>query len=102
MSIDTETAIAWMSARAGKVTYSMTYRNGPSSFDCSSAVYFALRSAGASNNGWAVNTESEHDWLVKNGYTKIADGHGADARRGDVFIWGKRGFSAGVICSAYM
>lgn len=95
MVINTETAIAWMSARAGKVTYSMTYRNGPSSFDCSSAVYFALRSAGASDNGWAVNTEAQHDWLIKNGYTKIADGHGADARRGDIFIWGKRGFSAG-------
>ncbi|MFH7333629.1 peptidoglycan amidohydrolase family protein, partial [Streptococcus agalactiae] len=29
---------------------------------------FALRSAGASDNGWAVNTEYEHDWLIKNGY----------------------------------
>ncbi|CAM3521354.1 Bacteriophage peptidoglycan hydrolase [Streptococcus pluranimalium] len=95
MSINTEAAIAWMSARAGKVTYSMAHRNGPSSFDCSSAVYFALRSAGASDNGWAVNTEAQHDWLTKNGYTKIADGHGADASRGDIFIWGKRGFSAG-------
>lgn len=95
MAINTETAIAWMSARAGKVTYSMDYRNGPSSFDCSSSVYFALRSAGASDNGWAVNTEAEHSWLVKNGYTLIADGQGADAQRGDIFIWGQRGFSAG-------
>ncbi|RMI47973.1 holin, partial [Streptococcus iniae] len=48
MTINTEQAIAWMAARQGKVTYSMDYRNGPSSYDCSSSIYFALRSAGAS------------------------------------------------------
>lgn len=93
--INIETALAWMYARKGGVTYSMDYRNGPSSFDCSSSVYFALRSAGASNNGWAVNTEAEHDWLVKNGYVLLAENSDWVAQRGDIFIWGQRGYSAG-------
>lgn len=95
MVINIEQAIAWMASRKGKVTYSMDYRNGPSSYDCSSSVYFALRSAGASDNGWAVNTEYEHDWLIKNGYVLIAENTNWNAQRGDIFIWGKRGASAG-------
>ena len=67
MTINTEQAIAWMDARRGNVTYSMASRLGPNSYDCSSSVYFALRSAGASDHGWAVNTEAIHDWLLKNG-----------------------------------
>ncbi|NQM29350.1 holin [Streptococcus suis] len=95
MTVNIETAIAWMSARAGKVTYSMDYRNGPNSFDCSSSVYYALMSAGAISAGWAVNTEYEHDWLVKNGYKLIAENTDWDAQRGDIFIWGRRGQSSG-------
>lgn len=95
MGINIEAAIAWMLARAGKVTYSMDYRNGPNSYDCSSSVYFALMSAGAISAGWAVNTEYEHDWLIKNGYTLIAENQDWDAKRGDVFIWGRRGQSSG-------
>lgn len=53
-------------------TYSMDYRNGPNSYDCSSAVYYALM-AGAISAGWAVNTEYEHDWLIKNGFKLIAE-----------------------------
>lgn len=68
MAINIEAAISWFNARKGRVTYSMANRNGPSSYDCSSAVYYALRSAGATDNGWAINTEYEHDWLKKNGY----------------------------------
>ena len=90
-----EQAIAWMEARRGKVTYSMDYRNGPNSYDCSSAVYYALMAGGAISAGWAVNTEYEHDWLVKNGYTLIAENTDWDAKRGDIFIWGKRGQSSG-------
>lgn len=95
MTVNIEAAIAWMSARAGKVTYSMDYRNGPGSYDCSSSVYYALMSAGAISAGWAVNTEYEHDWLIKNGYKLIAENQDWDAKRGDVFIWGKRGQSSG-------
>ncbi|MGT2895895.1 lysin [Streptococcus phage Javan173] len=95
MGINIETAIAWMSARAGKVTYSMDYRNGPNSYDCSSAVYYALMAGGAISAGWAVNTEYMHDWLIKNGYELIAENQAFTAQRGDVFIWGRRGQSSG-------
>ena len=95
MSLNMEQAIAWMEARRGKVTYSMDYRNGPNSYDCSSAVYYALMSAGAVSAGWAVNTEYEHDWLIKNGFKLIAENSVFAAQRGDIFIWGKRGQSSG-------
>ncbi|HEM4809978.1 TPA: glucosaminidase domain-containing protein [Streptococcus suis] len=95
MTINLETSIRWMSDRVGKVSYSMDYRNGPNSYDCSSSVYYALMSAGAISAGWAVNTEYEHDWLIKNGYTLIAENTDWDAKRGDIFIWGRRGQSAG-------
>ena len=95
MVINTEAAIAWMTSRQGKVSYSMDYRNGPGSYDCSSSVYYALMSAGAITAGWAVNTEYEHDWLIKNGYKLIAENQDWDAKRGDIFIWGRRGQSAG-------
>ena len=95
MALNMEQAIAWMEARRGKVTYSMDYRNGPNSYDCSSAVYYALMSAGAISAGWAVNTEYEHDWLLKNGFNLIAENSAFNAKRGDIFIWGKRGQSAG-------
>lgn len=95
MTINIETAIAWMEAREGKVSYSMEYRDGDDSYDCSSAMYYSLRSAGASSAGWAVNTEYMHDWLIKNGYELIAENTECNAQRGDIFIWGKRGASAG-------
>ena len=95
MTINIETAIAWMEAREGKVSYSMEYRDGGDSYDCSSAMYYSLRSAGASSAGWAVNTEYMHDWLIKNGYELIAENTECNAQRGDIFIWGKRGASAG-------
>ncbi|MCK3895826.1 holin [Streptococcus suis] len=95
MGVNIETALRWMSDHKGRVTYSMDYRNGPNSFDCSSSVYYALMSAGAISAGWAVNTEYEHDWLVKNGYTLIAENSVFSAQRGDIFIWGKRGQSSG-------
>lgn len=95
MSVNTETAIAWMASRQGRVSYSMDFRNGPNSYDCSSSVYYALMSAGAITAGWAVNTEYQHDWLTKNGYELIAENQTFTAQRGDVFIWGKRGHSSG-------
>ena len=95
MTINIENAIAWMRARQGLVSYSMDYRDGDDSYDCSSSVYYALRSAGAVSAGWAVNTEYEHDWLIKNGYELIAENTECEAQRGDVFIWGRKGASAG-------
>ncbi|BDD40206.1 peptidoglycan amidohydrolase family protein [Streptococcus ruminantium] len=95
MGIDFETSIRWMMDRVGRVTYSMDYRNGPDSYDCSSAVYYALTAGGAISAGWAVNTEYEHDWLMNNGFELVAENTAWDAKCGDIFIWGRRGESAG-------
>ncbi|MCH1645268.1 peptidoglycan amidohydrolase family protein [Streptococcus suis] len=95
MTINLETSIRWMSDRIGKVSYSIDYRNGPNSYDCSSAVYYALMSGGAISAGWAVNTEYMHDWLIRNGYVLVAENKPFNAQRHDVFIWGKRGYSSG-------
>ena len=95
MSVNIEKGIAWMEARKGRVYYSMEERDGDDSYDCSSSMYYALRSAGASSAGWAVNTEYMHDWLVKNGYELITENTPWDAKRGDIFIWGRRGYSSG-------
>ncbi|MDV6000715.1 glucosaminidase domain-containing protein [Streptococcus canis] len=95
MTVDTEKAIAWMGLKEGRVSYSMDYRNGPDSYDCSSAICSALIYAGASNPGWLLNTEYMHDWLVQNGYQLIAENADWASLRGDVFIWGIRGQSAG-------
>ncbi|HEM3634875.1 TPA: glucosaminidase domain-containing protein [Streptococcus suis] len=95
MTINLETSIRWMSDRIGKVTYSMDYRNGPDSYDCSSAVYFALMAGGAISVGWAVNTEYMHDWLIRNGYVLVAENKPFNAQRHDVCILGKRGYSSG-------
>lgn len=91
-------ALAWMQARLGKVTYSMENRNGPSSYDCSSAVYYALIEAGFLPKGsWIGNTDSLFNDLEKNGWTQLhPDAQGnVSVKRGDVFIWGKRGASGG-------
>lgn len=95
MTVDTEKAIAWMGLKEGRVSYSMDYRNGPDSYDCSSAICSALIYAGASNPGWLLNTEYMHDWLVQNGYESIAENEDWDSQRADIAIWGLRGQSAG-------
>ncbi|HEP1477270.1 holin [Streptococcus pyogenes] len=95
MVVDTEKAIAWMGLKEGRVSYSMDYRNGPDSYDCSSAICSALIYAGASNPGWLLNTEYMHDWLVQNGFELIADNEDWDSQRADIAIWGFRGQSAG-------
>ncbi|HHH5068176.1 TPA: peptidoglycan amidohydrolase family protein [Streptococcus pyogenes] len=95
MVVDTEKAIAWMGLKKGRVSYSMDCRNGPDSYDCSSAICSALIYAGASNPGWLLNTEYMHDWLVQNGFELIADNEDWDSQRAGIAIWGFRGQSAG-------
>ncbi|PAK87388.1 peptidoglycan amidohydrolase family protein, partial [Lactococcus lactis] len=51
-----ENMIAWMQARKGKVTYSMTSRMGPKSYDCSSSVFFAMIAGGFLSAGSMGNT----------------------------------------------
>jgi hypothetical protein len=95
MTINLETSLAWMKNREGQVSYSMAYRDGEDSYDCSSSIYYALRSGGAASAGWAVNTEYEHQWLIDNGFELISENAPWDAQRGDIFIWGRKGASAG-------
>lgn len=91
-----EKMVQWFESRRGKVTYSMTYRGGPNSYDCSSSIYYAMLFAGFRDTlGWAFSTELEHDMLVANGFQLVAENKPFTLQRGDVIIWGRRGASAG-------
>lgn len=91
-------AIEWFEQRQGRVSYSMDYRNGPNSYDCSSAIYHALIYAGILPQGFRIgNTETEFVDLPKFGFQRIeADANGyIPTQRGDIFIWGKQGQTSG-------
>lgn len=85
--------IEWMRSKMGRVTYSMTYRTGPNSYDCSSAVYSALQYAGIAPAGAMGNTETMFNDLPRYGYKNVT---GDTPRAGDIVIWGRKGFSSGV------
>ena len=90
--------IEWFAQRQGRVSYSMNYRNGPSSYDCSSSIYHALIYAGILPAGFRIgNTETEFVDLPKFGFQRIeADINGyIPTQRGDIFIWGKQGQTLG-------
>ena len=91
-------AIEWFQQRQGKVSYSMINRNGPSSWDCSSAVYHSLIYVGILPQGFRIgNTETMFVDLPKFGFQRIeADSNGyIPTQRGDIFIWGKQGYTSG-------
>ncbi len=93
-----ETALKWFTDRKGKVTYSMESRNGPNSYDCSSSVYHALIAGGfLPSSQWIGNTDSEYGSLESHGWVQLQPNKQGnfDTQRGDVFIWGDRGASAG-------
>ena len=86
----TEKMIAWMEARRGKVTYSMAYRLGPNSYDCSSAVFNALIAGGFLPASTPIgNTESLYQ-LEGKILTPITR---SQVRRGDIFVAGYKGYS---------
>ncbi|QXT26450.1 MAG: hypothetical protein HXK95_03465 [Candidatus Nanogingivalaceae bacterium] len=90
--------IDWFAQRQGRVSYSMINRNGPSSYDCSSSIYHALIYAGILPQGYRIgNTETEFVDLPKFGFQRIeADINGyIPTQRGDIFIWGKQGYTNG-------
>lgn len=88
----TESLINWFKARQGKVTYSRSSRMGPNSYDCSSAVYFALIEAGFLPKGTAIgNTESL--FRLEGSLLKLISR--SEAKRGDIFVSGKKGSSGG-------
>lgn len=98
MGINIETAINNMYALKNRgISYSMTgSRTGADGTgDCSGTIYDSLRKGGASNAGWVLNTDSMHDWLLKNGFELIAQNQEWSMKRGDIVILGKKGSSGG-------
>ncbi len=90
--------IEWFQQRQGRVSYSMDYRNGPNSYDCSSSIYHALIYAGILPQGLRIgDTETMFIDLPKFGFQRIeADANGyIPTQRGDIFIWGKQGQTSG-------
>lgn len=97
-SVNFDRAIAHMNSLAVRgVRYSMNgSRTGTDgTADCSGAIYSALLAAGMPSAGWVLNTEYEHDWLLENGWSLIEENGSFTPQKGDVFIWGKKGRSAG-------
>lgn len=96
-----ESAIGWFWHRRkggpAPVTYSMAYRYGPHSWDCSSALDRAFTENGLWAEDGPDNTDSLHADFEKMGWKRVQpNAQGSyDARRGDVFIWGRRGASGG-------
>ncbi|MEI5992885.1 peptidoglycan amidohydrolase family protein [Candidatus Enterococcus mansonii] len=87
-----ESVITWFSQRKGKVTYSMNARNGPSSYDCSSALFYALIAAGYLPTQTAIgNTDS----LYRLEGTLLLPISRAQVQRGDIFVAGYKNGSAG-------
>lgn len=86
------TMIQWFKEREGKVTYSMDYRNGPNSYDCSSAVYSALIKAGfLPANTWLGNTETLFALEGK----LFVPVQRSNLKPGDIFVAGVKGNSLG-------
>lgn len=101
ISQQVETAINWFWQRRkggpAPVTYSMSYRCGPHSWDCSSALDQAFTEAGLWPADGPDNTDSLHADFEKMGWQRVApNAQGSyDVGRGYAFIWGVRGASGG-------
>lgn len=103
--IDLKVAIKWFEEREGKTTYSQDAgsRKGPLQYDCSSSIYMALVEGGAgkTTGDYPVSTETEHEWLLQNGFNKVYEGKWGDkgdvkeVKKGDIIIWGTKGSSGG-------
>lgn len=90
-----EKMIDFALSKVGRVGYSMAYpaRLGPKFYDCSSFVYYALISGGFLPKGSLIgNTESLYK-LKGKVFEEIYSYE--DVRRGDIFIRGIEGRSAG-------
>ncbi|MTD42453.1 holin [Erwinia sp. CPCC 100877] len=91
------TTLDWMRQRKGVVRYSMDHRLGPYSYDCSSSVYNALITGGFLPTNTSIgNTETLFNDLERNEWELVQPVNGNyPAKKGDVFIWGKRGYTLG-------
>lgn len=80
--------IKWFQDRRGKVGYSQAARLGPNSYDCSSAVYFALQHAGIKTaNKMGYTGTLWYDVGPNKLMTQIKN---SEARRGDIFLTGAK------------
>ena len=97
MALNLEAGIAAFQSQVSKSTYSMEHSRNYSdgTCDCSGAVYYALRAAGGFDYRYTPSTETLHDYLTKLGFVKVAENTDFEMKRGQVIIWGQRGFSAG-------
>lgn len=97
MAINIEVGLSAIQKYVNNSRYSMYgsrfYTDG--TCDCSGAVYWMLRQSGGYNYGYIPSTETLHDYLTKLGYAKIAENTDFPMQRGDVIIWGRKGYSAG-------
>ena len=85
-----EAVVNWFRSRQGKVTYSMDNRLGPNSYDCSSAVFNALKAGGfVSQHTWPGTTET---LFQMEGTLQIPISR-AEAKFGDIFVAGVKGQS---------
>ena len=82
--------IDWFRDRKGKVTYSMEHREGTSSYDCSSSVFFAVCSALGIKDNDVRNTSNLGRFLVQHGFEKVTENAEWEAKKGDIVIWAKR------------
>lgn len=83
--------------KAKRITYSMygSRTGSDTTADCSGAIYAALRNANSSQLSYVPSTETLHAYLIQNGFELHAENRDWVAKRGDIFIWGKKGASAG-------
>lgn len=93
----TENIINYMNSIKGKVTYSMngsrTGRDGTG--DCSGTIYQGFVNGGGEVLRYPFSTETEHAYLLNHGYELIAENKDWNAKRGDIFIWGRKSASGG-------
>ena len=54
-----------------------------------------MRAGGASALGYIPNTDSMHNWLLKNNFTEVAHSTRIPNQKGDVVIFGTKGLSGG-------
>lgn len=105
MVLNLDNAIAYMRGLKLKgIRYSMYgSRTGiDGTGDCSGCIYKALLNAGCSPAGWVLNTDSMHDWLIKNGFKLISYCNEWNAQKGDIVISGKKGESTGAAGHVFM
>ncbi|RND66992.1 Bacteriophage peptidoglycan hydrolase [Lacticaseibacillus paracasei] len=97
MSFDIDKTIVFLKSKIGHVTYSMygsrNFSDG--TCDCSGAVYTGLVQGGFAPMSYIPSTETLHAWLIGNGCQLIAENTEWQMQKGDIVIWGRKGYSAG-------